>query len=89
MAKVNYVFFKDFIVYEESEYPPKMLDILEIMSQVDQVNKPPDRRIQYTKVEWDELFSDKTQLIALLDSRRREQFDNETFDRLKEFVKKY
>ena len=45
---------------EEGDYPPKMLDIVEIISQVDQVNKPFERRIQYTKVEWDELFSDKT-----------------------------
>ena len=64
-----------------------MLDILAVVEQVD---KLPEDRIEYTKSNFDMLFyhEHKDDLCDMLTDRRRREFDPDSFAALNKFIKK-
>ena len=65
-------------------------DLLNILAVVEQVDKRPDDRIEYTKSNFDLLFyhEHKDELCDMLGDRRRKDFDEDSFKALNKFIKK-
>ena len=82
--------FNYFIVTEYPNFTDAERDLLYILSVVEQVDKKPHQRIEYTKNNFDLLFyhEKKDELQNMLSERRRVPFDEESFTALNKFIKK-
>ena len=88
IQQVNKSEFDYFLV--TNNYTDEEKDLLDILAVVEQVEKPADDRIEYTKSNFDMLFyhEHKDDLCDMLADRRRAEFDEESFNALNKFIKK-
>lgn len=59
---------------------------MNVLAVVEQSNKAIESRFVYSKQDFDILFWNKDDLMAMLDDRRKLDFDENSFEQLKQFV---